>query len=536
MSAAIGLGIAKAGANIQQYNREQPEREARRAEAKARQAKAEEFVGNKELRKSKSDLALEQAQADLRIIQTDNLRKTTFSAFDNYEASGEVRHLKNFLTDAKSNPQGARMYGNMVTVDALTRTPEVEAQLAQQGVTDIDGLFDSPEDLNNFVLATGPDGTQTVMKLDSIYQGSGYTKYASKEALAAMKTRQIREQLSKFGIAYKDMDNMTRAAAMIKEEMKIPLHEAIRLLTDAKASGRAKGGSTVERTAMEIMEAEGIPYLEAIDKAVLKLSSGNAQSRESKQQQMNNPGLSHEDAMSKAKGITQSNTSKQKNIESAKIVTERLDAKAGNGKSFYDMDMSDPANRRAVTNDIAELETLLGVEFSQSDKIAARKHMKVLDLAGKAGELTEEETGLFDNMLHGVKQYITDNVDGVEATTAYETIRNAVRHDLFGATLPDGEIRAFNRSLGGLGKQLGPILQQLKGTMETIKGELEAIASTNNEAISHYYLGASTEKISDAIHGIDQRIASLQVDKVGELKKVKNSPEHLKGILFGERK
>ena len=517
MSAYLGAAISKGALDTQRFVQNKPERDARRAEATARQQKAKEYINNEPLRKSNTELAIEQSKTALKQLHSSNLQSSTFQSFDKYEGDGDIRHLKNFIADAKKNPAGQRMYAGMATVDKITRTPQTEAQLTQQGITDLDGFFENPDKHGNFVLATSPEGEQTVVNLDDIYKSTGYSKYASSQALEAVKTRQTTAQLASFGISYKDMDTMTRAATMIKEEMNIPLHEAIRLLTDAKAKNKSNaGGSSVERTANLIMEAEGIPYLKALDKAVLKLATGNAQSRESKQDLIDNPGKSRSQAMSDAKSTVQSNTGKQKNMASADAARDQLDELGGG--SFFDADLTDRATHAKASRLVTKLEEFSGAKFSQSDKIASRKLKKVLSLADPATELSEDETGIFDNLLHGVKQYLTDNVDGVQATTAYETIRNAVRHDLFGATLPDGEIRAFNKSLGGLGKQLGPVLQQLKGTMETTMHELQAIYDTNDEMVAQFYLGTSLDNINGAIDNLGKRIDSLQVDQVKELK------------------
>lgn len=509
-SAQVWSGVTQGLANVQQYRSEKPLRDARLAEAKMNQElsreKLAEFRDAKPLRQSRQDLAIAQAQEDLKVMQATALKTDTYAAFDKYEENKDIKYLNNFLQSAKKNPVGQKVYQNTVRVDPLTRTPKNEAMLAQRGITDIDGYFTDPS-VANFVVATDPAGNQHLLDVDNMYIQSGYTAYASNRATTAMQARSQKQQLAKTGMLYKDMDSTMRTANILKDQLKITLPEALDMLK--KGSTKA-GSSSIERIADKLREDNpGMTYAESIEKAtqMTKKSSGSTLERETAAVMKENPGMSREEAMAAAKERIQPSTSAEKNLDASDEVTVQLNEAAGG--DFFAADMSSRETRRKVGPLITKLEKLTGSSLSNEDKRMARNFRELTHLGDISSELTDEQTGVFDNLLHGVKQYLSDNVTGVAATTAYETIRNAVRHDLFGATLPAGEIRAFNKSMGSLGKQTGPVLKQLQMSMHGVKSKLQTIYDMNDERIAQYYLGSSLEDIDRVIERIDQRIREV---------------------------
>ena len=104
---------------------------------------------------------------------------------------------------------------------------------------------------------------------------------------------------------------------------------------------------------------------------------------------------------------------------------------------------------------------------------------------------------------------MNEKVGGKATTASYETFRNIFRNALYGASLTEAEIKAFNKAAGTLGQKLSPILTQLQIQMKTVKNNLETVRDTNDPNIAHYYLGKPIEEIDNAVAAIDQRLGSL---------------------------
>lgn len=511
-SAYQGAGIAAGAANVQDYVLQKPERDARRAEALARQKEAEmglqEYQQNAPLRAAQSDLALQQAQEELRKLQAGSLQDKTFTAFSRYNADNDTRHINNFLQEAKRNPLGNRLYSDWSRWDSVPRTPETEAMLANAGVKDIDGYFDSGEKTRNFVLATKTDGSQQLLDLDKIYAMSGFTKHMQASELESFKNRQLKKQLEDAGVPYSELTQTERLARAVAKEQGIPLHEAVKLVTER---GSKAAGSMLERAASRIMqENPGTNWQDAMRQAVelTRTAQGSELERETKRVMEENPELPREQAMAQAKKNLETATSKQKDLSAADEARNQIDELAGG--DFFAADMNDPMLRRKIGRKITELEALTGSSMTTEDRRLAREVRELTALGATAGsELTPEATGLLDNLLGTVKTYVSDNVDNVAARSSYETFRNTLRNALYGATLTEAEIQAFNAAVGTLGKQAGPVLGQLRTQMTQLKSRLQSIYDFNDEYIAQYYLGTGLEDLDKAIAEMDRRIGLI---------------------------
>jgi hypothetical protein len=171
-------------------------------------------------------------------------------------------------------------------------------------------------------------------------------------------------------------------------------------------------------------------------------------------------------------------------------------------------EMSSVDRARVYRDYISPLEDLRNFNLSTEDKRTIRNLRDLTALGQTAGtELTPDETGLLDTSLNSVKKYIFDEVGGKKATSSYETFRNIFRNALYGASLTQAEIQAFNKAAGTLGQQFQPVLAQLQTQMETIKTNLESIRDLNDPDIAHYYLGAPIEDIDRAIAAIEERFS-----------------------------
>lgn len=508
-SAQEWAGISQGLANVSQQMQTKPLRDARLAEAQSKQTLAEEqltdYQGRAPLRKSQESLELEQTRQQLKSMQANGLKQGSFSAFDRYEADKDVKHLNNWLGDAKRTNIGARLHQDVVRLDKLTRTPQTETMLRQAGIQDIDGFFENPDENGNFVVATGPDGKQSLKNMDNVYKAMGYTQYADKQVIDKLTLRSQRQQLEQSGMLYKDMTAMERSARMVQKSMGIPYHEALEMVR----KGTSKtGSSALERIAQRLQEDNpDMSWPVAMEEAsmMMRVGGGSALERETKRIMDANPDMKREDAMIQAKKAVQPATSAQRNIQEAKDVRTAL-IKQG----IYTKDLTNRQTRREMGPLIADLEKLMGVELDAEEKRTVRNMRELTMLGGKAGEaLGPEETGVLDNMFNKFKRYVSDNVPSTVATAAYETFRNSMRHALYGSALSQAEINAFNSAAGTLGQQAGPVLQQLATQMHTIKSQLQSVYDMNDEMVAEYRLGASLEDIDKALEQMDVRISMI---------------------------
>ena len=474
-SAQTYAGITQGIANTQQYIRETPEREARLAEAQSRQKlsqlKLDEYQQQAPIRQEKADIELERLQSALSDERKSRLKNETFSAFDSYEGDGDTRHLNNFLTSAKANSAGSNIWNKWVRFDPMVRSQETEAMLGQAGITDIEGYFNDPELAKSKVLATDARGAHSLIDMNKLYQASGYLRHASARSIEALTKRASLDNLLK-GVQTADTNFIGK---ILDENPGMKPLEAIKKYYAAKNTGKVSG-SAIERTAAELRAKD--------------------------------PNLSFEQSMEQAAKISASPGGAEKNVEFTGEVRERVHKAAGG--DFYSADLSDPNVRTKVGEQITALEQASKSEMTTEDRRLARKYRALTGLGESVGEeLTAEQTGLIDSTLHSFKQYFTDNVEGVEATSAYATFRNFARNALMGATLTPAEIKSYNQAAGTLGQQLGPVLAKFKVQMQDIKARFQSIYDMNDPMIAQYYLGTDRDHIDSVIEGIDQRLEAI---------------------------
>lgn len=463
-------GLAKVG----QYNRDRPAREAREAEARTRQKTAElKYKTTKNrapIETSQAKVELEQAQNQLRKEQTSRLGTDMFKAFDMYESDGSARHLNNFLQSAKANPAGAAEWGNWTRFDNLVRSPETEAMLGRIGITDVDGYFNDLELVKSKVVGTSADGKQELFDMNAAYQGSGYLRHASNRTIAAQMERAKLDDMLK-GVESADSNMIEQ----IMKDQKIGALAATKQYYEAKNSGKVTG-SALERIARDLMSKD--------------------------------ENLSYEDAIKQASTLKAAPSSAQKDIGVTAVVRQEIHEIAGG--DFYAADLSDPKIRSKVGEKMSDLEQATGKTLSSETKRVARKLRSMVGLGGVAGEkLTDEETGVMDNMLHGLRKYFSDNVEGVEGTAAYSAMRNVTRNALMGATLTPKELTEFDKAAGTLKQQLGPVLQQLKVQLNDIKGQIESVMNFEDPMMAKYYLGMSQDQADAAVEQIDRRLEHI---------------------------
>lgn len=468
-------GIAQGLEQVGQYMAGQPERDARIAEAQARKKESEFRLQQSQamapIEREQTELKVEQLQLQLAQQQRESTKRNSFDAFSFYESDGDVRHINNFMqrTASKGGP-GSGMWSKFVRFDPVTDTPETRAMLGQMGVDDPEKYFADPELAKSKLMATDPQGRQTMVNMNKLYQATGYMGYVKDAELQRLMTRT-------------KIDSMVQGAQSAETNIigKIAKEQGISLLEAAKQYNEAKGigkttGSTVERVADDMM--------------------------------LQDPSLTREDALKQAARTIATPSGTEKNVELSREIRDEVHEVAGG--NFYDADLTDPKVRRKVGERIVDLENATGKKIDASTKKVARDLRSLFKVGGDAGtELSPEETGIIDNLLFTVKKYFSDEVKGTEAVASYATFRNSLRNALYGSALTDAEIKAFNEAAGTLKQQLGPVLSQLKVQMEDVKNKLSVITQMEDPMIGEYYLGMSLDEAEAATDAIDQRIAAL---------------------------
>lgn len=217
-------------------------------------------------------------------------------------------------------------------------------------------------------------------------------------------------------------------------------------------------------------------------------------------------GMPREEAQQFMTQQTDTTPADVKELKAAEGYTKRLLADFGGEEAFFQTDFNDPKNYRKAAHNITAIEKLEGHEFTNQEKKELNDIRSLIAVSDPSIDLTQEETGLFDNLMTGLKEFVSDEVSGTAARSSYNTFRNSVRHALYGAALTEAEIKSFNEAFGTLGQQLGPVLSKFKTSLTQVKAKLNSIARMKNPYSAYARLGVDQDQISNIISALDERI------------------------------
>lgn len=503
----VGLGIAQGAANVAEYERGREGRELAMQEAKLRQQASEaQFKQQQELAPMQMDeakLQLQQLQMQTRQMQAAMFKNTSYEAFRLYNSDKDPRHLNALVTQAKSSPVGASLFGNTARVDAVSSTPEHKKLLQAAGIEDVDGLLADKNLAGQFVVMTDVNGGQSLLDMAQVYAGTGYTQHMADEELKRLNTQSLITQRLREGQSVSKTTALERLSKEMAEDLQIPVYEAYERLTKKDS----KGGSERERLAEQIMEQNpGMDYLEAYEQAATLGRAGSEVERTARNV-AEKEGRDYTEVLRELQQEKQ-RTSGQKDVEAANQYRQDLDKTFGD--KYFDTDFADPANRRKAQPLVTAIEKLSGRELTTEDKRDARQIRTLTSLGAKGSEISDAEAGPIDTLLRDVKSYFYDDLGGnKEAVAAYAAFRNIVRNGLFGASLTAGETAEFDKSLSTLSKQPGTVLSRLRVQMDNIRNDLQAIYDFNDEHVSHFYLGKGLDELDDSIVALDERLKFL---------------------------
>lgn len=406
-------------------------------------------------------LQLQILQEQQQTILADNAKLRTFEALSRYEVDGDLSHLNKAITDLRKNPLGARVVNNVARVDYLT---ERDTQLLDQLGLSVEQFKANPVLQKSFFKTISTDGKVGISSLEGLAIQTGYANH---------RTKQAREAALKDSIIYKN----TRA-------------------------GKSNGFS-------------GLTQDEAEAKRITDLARPSDTSEADWQQgnraydteyQRNFSGIVSRDAR----------TATEKQRLKVRQTKAAIDKKAGGPEKFFDIDFSNRSNRLKYENDIQDILTLGKIDFSAKDVQSLHNIRELTALSNPAGDLSQAETGILDNILFTTKKYLSNASAGVAERAAYGAFRNTIRHALYGSALTASEIEAFNEQFGTTGQQLGPLLAQFKINIEQIKHKLESIQNLGDSYVSHFYLNADEQKVDHIINALDERLEYLSTYKPQE--------------------
>jgi hypothetical protein len=445
---AIAQGIAR---------NTSPEREAERATA--RRIKAEQEAKLQRI-KATSTPEMVQLEADatkqelLALREKNNqlvrgfVKQRMFDSLDRYSSDNDPKHLTNMLREFKSQGLPTGPLGDIVRFDSLA---EIDRTMLEQTGYDADAVLNSPEAKETLMRATFADGTTKLWSADGLKAATGYADYADN----------------------RELDRQLKRAKIVKLLQK----------------GRAGGNTKDEREAARRV-AERFPELE----------EGSAEYESAYNREFDN--------------IIARNrqTSASKQEDEVDVIVANIDRIASEryGADFFELDMSKPQNRRVFEREIERMERMGELELSESEKKKISSIKQLLAVGGTASEeISNEETGIIDRFSRKIKKFVSNEVSGIEAESAYAAYRNVLRNALYGSVLTEGEMTAFREQFGDLGQQTGPVLAQFKVALQQLQGELEALANTNNSYVMHFRLGRDAEDLQGMIDGIEERLEFL---------------------------
>jgi len=425
----------------------------------------------------------------------DNNKQKTFTAYERYDADSDVRHLNTMLTDLEST--GSKLYGKIARVDKLTE--EDRQMMEDMGIPSdlVTEIINNPELNKSYVKITQKDGSTSFGDLDVLKGLTGYNDYASQKELVRQKTAREIEMMSAMGYdltpagreAFRrtknelgpnvDVKSPQFQEALTENIKKIKLED--RKSTRRSSDGNAKGeysGSERDREARRRARIEGLtPYDPEWDEAVSRhLSDVVDEFRE---------------------------TSASRNVGSASTAEDEL-LEMG----FMEMDIPEltQTERVKIEQKIRTIEELGGAKLDATTKKNLTNIRKLTSLGELGSDLTDQQTGLIDNVYRLVKRYVTDNVEGVQAASAYSHFRNLAMNALYGGQLTPNEAKQFRKAFGSLAQQRGPVLAQFRVALQDTKDSYEAIVQTENDMVIKWRTGQTGEDLYNVIDSLDDRI------------------------------
>jgi hypothetical protein len=425
--------------------------------------------------------------------------QSTYQAFQLYDKDKfNVKHFNQLLTDLEG--RGAKLFSQISRVDQLNTTDiKMMREEGDMNEAQINAALKDPRVKGSFVRITHKDGTTTFGNMDALKNfAGGYNDYADQQELARQTTTQQIMYMEGIG---RDSDKMsiqawneTRQDFPNAEHDNPAFIEAYQARYNELLASRGRGGyenaTEMEQRVFDVLEKEGLKpgTQEWIDRKVE---------------------LTRELEDYKKRGVG------KRNLE----VADAAEAELAEMPFFNQVQGEDKIERKDLTRSeesvierkIREIETLGKQKLDTPTRKALLQIKNLAHLGGKATELTDDQTGLWDSFIHTAKQYIFDEVEGIQASSAFAEYSNMSRHALFGSVLPAAEIKSHIQSFGSMGMQRGPILEHLRNSVEKLKNTYEALSLLENQFVFEWRTGMTESQLDETIRKLDRQLFEIDI-------------------------
>ncbi|NRA77890.1 MAG: hypothetical protein HRU18_06755 [Pseudoalteromonas sp.] len=499
-----GLGIVQGIANIDTVAKQKKLNSARLTEAqnKAEMSglKLQEFKSQAPMRKSQNETNLAALKEQLKAVQATNFKNETYTTFQAYDASGDAEVLNGFLASAKNSPIGAGAWGQFSRFDNLEDTPEVRAMLEKFGVTDHAGYFSDPSSVGNFAIATSGDGIKEIVDVDELQAMTGYTKTLAAEEMELKSKKAKLAADMRRGMTKNTSTALERMSRIMAKELGIPVYEAYEKL---KAGTTSKGTSQIERLAAEEMKADSsLSYLDAMDKAVKRMTKGSADERFNTM-----PEGDEKDSLDKIRK-DKDRTNDQKKADEVNKSKDTIDQLAGG--DYLNTPLADiPEEARGkIAREMSRIQQEHPMPAADRKILTSIREITAQG-ATVADELTPEETGFFDNNFGTLKNYFINEIGGVAGKAAYHSFQSVMRHALYGSAQSTQETKNFVKAYGSLNEQYLPAIGKVKQALRGVQAKLQAVYDMNDPYIAKDRIGMSQDQLATVLTNIDSQIAKF---------------------------
>lgn len=459
-----------------------PQVQAERADARLlKQQREEELAFRKANKAGITDVKtqeLQLLQAQNKQMLAESAKRRIFDGFDRYTGDGDTRHLNILLQDLKSNEVGSKMFPEWARIDKVTEADR--GIFLKQGI-DPDLVLSNPAVQRSIVKGTTVNGEVKLVDMDSLYRASGYSQYISD----AERKREL--EVAKIYSAY----NRTGAKTELERH----------IVATLEAEGLEPGSQEYEARRQEM-------YNEAKTK---KTGSTADERRAERRARLRAAGSDEEfDAIMEeeltAIADDKNKTTAMKEMDAVEQSKQTLDNIAGGDFTSMDLQNLDAKTYSTIENEVERIERLGKLNFDAAEKkdLAALRDLIMLGESGV--ELTADKVGILDDLTSTVKKYLTDDVKGIDATSAYATYVNTLANALYGSALSAVEVQRLNKQFGTFKQQTGPVLAQFRTGLTQVRSKLDNIVRNNNSYVTHFRLGTDTANIQKVIDRIDERI------------------------------
>jgi hypothetical protein len=483
---------------------------------KSAQASFDESQAMAPLRKEGAELELQQLKNQVGQQNQTAVQQMAIDGISRFRSDGDTKHLNTWMERAKQNPLGQKLHGDVARFDQLTQTPANDALLREAGIENVAEYYNNPDRFPSLVLVTRTDGTQAVGDMNQIQAQVGYDKYMSATDLEKRERESVITARLRQGQTVTKSDKIEKVIKSLMENNQDLTYAAA--YEQVQSMGKTAAGTSGDQAGIKGLMEENpdLSYLDAANQwfDMKKGDTGKTDRDKFKQDHLNanaadpsNP-TSEEVMAANAAYDRRTPTSTQKEVGSIEAVKDSLDE-----IDFFDLDMADlkPKERAQIHRKIGQIEDLRDIKFTTEDKRVMRDFSNLTQLAGTVGEeLSEEQTGILDNMLSSAKGYFVNEVGGKAATSAYHTFRNNMRKTLSGQSLTEQEMKAFEKAAGSLKLQLKPALAQFRTQVQTIKNQMESIRDLNDPYLAQFYLGKDIGEVDDVIRNLDARLGDIR--------------------------